>query len=252
MKIQQIRNATLKIQYSSITILLDPWLQDRGTGPSFTPVRGKMIGMKNPLNDLPLPPNKILNGVDFCLVPHIHPDHFTADYLPQDIPVMVQNEEDKELVTGMGFSCVTAFEGPELHMGGITITKVPARHGDNLETVAYLGESSGYVLQGEDKTLYLAGDTVYFDGMAQTIDTYHPDVIVLNCCEATMPMGRLIMNLNDVEIICKKAPNATIIATHLDSVNHALLSSDDVRAFAARKKLTQLHVPANGEWIILP
>ena len=233
MKIQQIRNATLKIQYSSITILLDPWLQDRGTGPSFTLVRGKMIGMKNPLNDLPLPPNKILNGVDFCLVTHIHPDHFTADYLPQDIPVMVQNEEDKELVTGMGFSCVTAFEGPELHMGGITITKVPARHGDNLETVAYLGESSGYVLQGEDKTLYLAGDTVYFDGMAQTIDTYHPDV-------------------NDVEIICKKAPNATIIATHLDSVNHALLSSDDVRAFAARKKLTQLHVPANGEWIILP
>ena len=116
MKIQQIRNATLKIQYSSITILLDPWLQDRGTGPSFTPVRGKMIGMKNPLNDLPLPPNKILNGVDFCLVTHIHPDHFTADYLPQDIPVMVQNEEDKELVTGMGFSCVTAFEGPELHM----------------------------------------------------------------------------------------------------------------------------------------
>lgn len=67
--------------------------------------------MKNPLNDLPLPPNKILNGVDFCLVTHIHPDHFTADYLPQDIPVMVQNEEDKELVTGMGFSCVTAFEG---------------------------------------------------------------------------------------------------------------------------------------------
>lgn len=156
------------------------------------------------MNDLPLPPNKILNGVDFCLVTHIHPDHFTADYLPQDIPVMVQNEEDKELVTGMGFSCVTAFEGPELHMGGITITKVPARHGDNLETVAYLGESSGYVLQGEDKTLYLAGDTVYFDGMAQTIDTYHPDVIVLNCCEATMPMGHLIMNLNDVEIICKK------------------------------------------------
>ena len=162
MKIQQIRNATLKIQYSSITILLDPWLQDRGTGPSFTPVRGKMIGMKNPLNDLPLPPNKILNGVDFCLVTHIHPDHFTADYLPQDIPVMVQNEEDKELVTGMGFSCVTAFEGPELHMGGITITKVPARHGDNLETVAYLGESSGTMCcRARDKTLYLAGGPLY-------------------------------------------------------------------------------------------
>ena len=47
-------------------------------------------------------------------------------------------------------------------MGGITITKVPARHGDNLETVAYLGESSGYVLQGEDKNrLYLCRGTLY-------------------------------------------------------------------------------------------
>lgn len=30
MKIQQIRNATLKIQYSSITILLDPWASGQG------------------------------------------------------------------------------------------------------------------------------------------------------------------------------------------------------------------------------
>lgn len=252
MKIQQIRNATLKIEYGPFTILLDPWLQDKGAGPSFTPVRKEMAGVKNPMNDLPLPPEEILSGVDFCLVTHIHPDHFTADYLPQDIPVLVQNEEDKELVTGMGFSRVTAFEGPEIHMGGITITKTPARHGDNPETVAYMGPVSGYVLRGEGKTLYLAGDTVYFDGAAQTIDIYRPDVIVLNCCAATMPMGRLIMDLADVEAVCQKAPGATIIATHLDSVNHALLSSDDVRAFAARKKLDQIQVPANGAWAVLP
>ena len=115
-----------------------------------------------------------------------------------------------------------------------------------------MGESSGYGLQSEGKTLYLAGDTVYFDGVEQVIETFRPDVIVLNCCEATIPIGRLVMGLADVEAVCRKAPNAAIIATHLDSVNHALLSSDDVRAFAARKHLTQIHVPANGEWIMLP
>ncbi len=53
MVIQQIRNATLKIQYGSFTIFLDPWLQDRGAGFSAEPVKEEMIGVKNPMNDLP-------------------------------------------------------------------------------------------------------------------------------------------------------------------------------------------------------
>ena len=34
MKIQQIRNATVKIQYGNIVFLVDPWLQEKGTGIS--------------------------------------------------------------------------------------------------------------------------------------------------------------------------------------------------------------------------
>ena len=67
MIIQQIRNATLKIRYGAFTILLDPWLQDKGIGFSAEPVKEEMIGVKNPMNDLPLSPAEILNDVDFCL-----------------------------------------------------------------------------------------------------------------------------------------------------------------------------------------
>lgn len=84
MRIQQIRNATLKIQYGTQTILLDPWLQDKGTGFSAKTVNTDMAGIKNPLNDLPMPVSNILDGVDCCLVTHIYPDHFTPDYLPKD------------------------------------------------------------------------------------------------------------------------------------------------------------------------
>lgn len=42
---------------------------------------------------------------------------------------------------------------------------------------------------------------------------------------------------------------ALVIATHLDSVNHALLTSDDVRDFALTHGLTQVCVPKNGEII---
>ena len=250
MIIQQIRNATLKIRYGAFTILLGPWLQDKGIGFSAEPVKEEMIGVKNPMNDLPLSPAEILNDVDFCLVTHIHPDHFTEDYLPNDIPVFLQNETDRRLAADMGFSNLTVFGEQDVKIGDITITKVPARHGDNRETVEYMGESSGYVLRGEARSLYIAGDTVYYSGVEQTIDKYFPDVIVLNCCAAAMPAGRLIMDLQDIESVCRKAPDSTIVATHLDSVNHALLSSDDIRTFTAQKHLTQVKIPVNGERVV--
>ena len=34
MKIQQIRNATVKIQYGNTVFLVDPWLQEKETGIS--------------------------------------------------------------------------------------------------------------------------------------------------------------------------------------------------------------------------
>ncbi len=250
MIIQQIRNATLKIQYGEFTILLDPWLQDKGTGFSAESVKEEMIGVKNPMNDLPLSPAEILKDVDFCLVTHIHPDHFTEDYLPSDIPVFVQNETDRESAADMGFTNLTVFGEQDIKIGDITITKVPARHGENHETVEYMGESSGYILRGESRSLYIVGDTVYYSGVELTIDKYFPDVIVLNCCAATMPVGRLIMDIHDIEIVCRKAPGSTIVATHLDSVNHALQSSDDIRAFAVQKNLKQIKIPVNGERVV--
>ena len=68
-------------------------------------------------------------------------------------------------------------------------------------------------------------------------------------CEAAIFSGRLIMNLADLESVCREAPQAAVIASHLDSVNHALLSSEDVRKFAQEKGLEQVRVPAAGEWI---
>ena len=67
MIIQQIRNATLKIQYGTFTILLDPWLQDKGTGFSAKPVKEEMIGIKNPMNDLPLSPAENTERCGFLL-----------------------------------------------------------------------------------------------------------------------------------------------------------------------------------------
>lgn len=249
MKIQQIRNATMKINYGDITFLLDPWLQDKGTGFSAKAVRKDMIGVKNPINDLPMTPDEILAEVDHCLVTHIHPDHFTSDHLPNNIHIITQNAADQDTIQKMGFSNCDTFETDRIQIGGITIIRTNAVHGSNIVASKAMGKGSGYVIQGESKTLYIAGDTVYCKCVESVIDQYSPDIIILNCCEATTPIGRLIMGLDDVEMVCKKAPAAAIIATHLDSVNHALVTSDDVRAFSKKLGLDQVLVPFNGEYL---
>lgn len=249
MRIQQIRSATLKVVCGTQTVLVDPWLQDKGRGFTAHAVRPDMVGVNNPLCSLPMAAEEVVDGVDFCLVTHVHPDHFTPDYLPTGIPIIAQDRDDASSIAGMGFSGVSCFDGPEMSIGDMTVVRVPAVHGDNAEVVKWMGKASGYVLEGAGHVLYIAGDTVYCEEVERTIERYRPDAICVNCCEATLPMGRLIMDLADVQRVCRKAPWATVVATHLDSVNHALLSSEDVRAYVAEQGLEQVKVPRNGEWL---
>ncbi len=252
MIIQQIRNATLKIEYSGIFFLIDPWLQDQGVGFSAKAVRPEMQGIKCPMNDLPDRPENIVSGVDYCLVTHLHFDHFCPDYLPGDMRIIAQNHEDAEKIRQMGFENTTAFESELLTIDDVVIHKTKAIHGDSDEVVKKMGEVCGYVLEApEEKCLYLAADTIYCAEVERTIRKYQPEVIILNCCEATTPLGRLIMNLSDVEKVCREAPQAIVMASHLNSVNHALLTRKDLIKFASERCLSKIRVPEDGECTVV-
>ena len=248
MRIQQIRNATVKIEMGGMTFLTDPWLQDQGCGFSAPSVRPEMEGVKSPLVGLPESPESILRGVDALLVTHVHPDHVTMDYLPLDLPVIAQSEEDAKKLRQMGFLHVSFFAEDTLAFGPVRMTRTEAIHGDNPEVAEMMGKASGFVLEAEgEKTLCLAGDTVYFDGVRETIERFHPGVIILNCCGATIPNGRLIMNEKEVGLVCKDAPDAVVIASHLDTVNHATISRADVRSYVQAQGFSNVLVPEDGE-----
>lgn len=252
MIIQEIRNATLKIEYGNITFLIDPWLQNQGTGFSANAVRPEMQGIKCPMNALPSSPESILKNVDYCLVTHLHFDHFSPDYLPLNLRIIAQNNEDAEKIREMGFEHVAAFESELLTIGGVVIHKTAAIHGDNDEIVKRMGTVCGYVFEASsEKCLYLAADTIYCTEVEQVIRDYQPEAIVLNCCEATTPLGRLIMNLPDVEKVCKAAPQSIVLASHLDSVNHALLTRKDIKAFVETRDISTIRVPEDGECVII-
>ena len=109
--------------------------------------------------------------------------------------MIAQDEEDCEKLREMGFTCTQIFENDLMVIGNIRIHRTECIHGDNPDLIERMGKASGFVLEAPDeKPLYIAGDTVYYDGVKETIERYRPEVIILNTCATTTPRGRLIMN----------------------------------------------------------
>lgn len=183
MKIRQIRNATLVIEYGGKRLLTDPWFGPKGAIPGFEGTPNSHV--RNPTVDLPVSVDE-LTDVDAVILTHVHPDHWddvAAEALPKDIPFFVQHFGDRDTIAAAGFTNVRVMTGnPEFE--GIKLIKVPGQHGsDECLQAMYdaLGEVSGVVLKHpSEKTLYLAGDTVFNDYVVGNLNTFRPDVVVLN------------------------------------------------------------------------
>ena len=94
-------------------------------------------------------------------------------------------------------------------------------------------DAMGVIFKSEtEKTLYVAGDTIWYDEIKETIDKHSPKVIIINACGATVCIGdgeRLIMDMEDIKSISDYAKSSTIIASHMDTVSHLTVTRDDVK-----------------------
>lgn len=261
MIIEQIRNATIKIHYGNKVFLIDPWLAPKDSFGSFaylpesmpfkaTDSQKSFISM--PICPLPQSVEEILSGVDYYIVTHIHPDHIDMNFdgtvghpLNKETPVLVQNKEDAQAFLNSGFKNVEILSESGISIGNAKITKVPARHGVDVPC----GSAMGFVMEGEEKTLYVAGDTIWYEKVAENIDNFKPEVIVLNACAAELVgFGRLIMDSEDVEKVIKYSPDSKIILSHMDNVAHASLSRTSLsRELEKNGMLSKAIIPQDGE-----
>lgn len=252
MKFTQIRNATLIINYAGKKILIDPWLAKKEAVPGFGGTINDHI--RNPTAELPIPVNEIID-VDAVILTHDHPDHWddaAKNAIPKDMLIFTQHEKDAQSVRSAGFSNIRILKENNVYEG-ITLIKTPGQHGKDkvLEDMKeLLGDVSGIVFKHpEEKTFYIAGDTVWCKAVEDNLKKYHPDIIVLNSCDAKVIGDEsIIMGKQDVYEVYKAAPDATIIASHMESVNHATLSRKELREFLSEKGMMQrVLVPEDGE-----
>ncbi|MGK9430268.1 MBL fold metallo-hydrolase [Bacillus atrophaeus] len=249
MNIQQIRNATLVVEYAGKTFLIDPMLAEKGTYPPFP--NSPRQDQKNPLVSLPTSVDHMINNLDAVIVTHLHLDHFddaAKDMLPKDIKMFVQNEEDAKEVRSAGFQNVeilttdTVFEG-------IQLIKTKGEHGRG-DILKLAGLVCGVVFKHQsEKTLYVAGDTVWYDAIQEEIDTHQPEIIVVNGGNNQFfEGGSLVMGKEDIYETHQAAPHAKIIVSHMEAVNHWALSREELKSFIHEKGMSShVLVPDDGE-----
>src|SRR5690349_21166177 len=144
MKLQLIRNATLLLDYANKHILIDPDFGTKKRRSSFT---GKS---KNPMVDLPMPIEQILEGVELVIVSHLHQDHFDSiahKTIPKHLPLFCQ-PEDVKFIRGKGFQNVQAIQD-SVEWEGIRIHRTEGHHGLG-EVESIMGKVSGFVFEAED------------------------------------------------------------------------------------------------------
>ncbi|GEO04450.1 hypothetical protein AAE02nite_21140 [Adhaeribacter aerolatus] len=258
--IQFIRNATVVLNYAGKKLLIDPMFAEKGRYPGFPGTANSHLS--NPLVDMPVKPESLLD-VDAVLVSHLHPDHWdevAVQTLPKDIKILAQNEDDAQVIQSQGFTNVEAL-GTDANFEGLNFKKTYCQHGTDVaysipELAEVLGKASGFYFNAEgEKSIYFLGDTIWIDEVESNLKTWQPDVVVVNAGNASFEneaLGAVIMGKNDILKINRILPNATIIAIHMETVNHSILSRKELSDFVTDQGIQdKVIIPQDGQVISL-
>jgi L-ascorbate metabolism protein UlaG (beta-lactamase superfamily) len=205
----------------------------------------------NPLVDLPCPPLEVLAGIELAVISHLHDDHIdpiAESLMPNNLPLLCQ-PRDKPEIEAKGFSHVIPVE-ETVFWKEITITRTDGQHGAG-EVLKQMGPASGFVFQAENEpTVYWMGDTIWCEPVADLIAQIQPDIIITHSCGAVWGDNVLIvMDAAQTMAVCRAAPSSTVVATHMDALDHATVSRETLRNHAETHGIapTRLLIPEDGE-----
>jgi len=248
MHIQLIRNATLRVTYGNQVFITDPYLAPKY---SQDPLVGKS---RNPTVDLPFPAEEVLADIQMALVSHLHPDHFDSlaqELLPKHIQIYCQ-PGDEQQIKEAGLSNV-AIVDESIDWHGVTITRIPGQHGNDV-WAPQMGSVSGFIFRAENEPMiYWTGDTVWCEAVKRVILETKPDIIITHSSGASFEPGEpIIMDARQTIEVCRTAPQAAVIAIHMETFDFDTVSRQDLQALGEAEGIDARHllIPADGETLV--
>lgn len=255
LEIHFIRHATFLLKTGDGSFLVDPMFSDK---EEMDPVLNTKNIVRIPMIGLPISSNQLnqlLSNLKGIILTHTHRDHWDKKarelLTNKSLPIICQPDDVKTL-SEQGFANLKPVE-KEIQFGGLKITRTLAKHGTG-EIGKKMAPASGFVVKTDGHVIYIAGDSIWCDEVKSVISQHKPSTIILNAGAAQFNEGDPItMTAQDVVSVCQAAERSTkVIAVHMDTINHCMLTRKDLSSFLTSQNLAdRCLIPADGDTILL-
>jgi L-ascorbate metabolism protein UlaG (beta-lactamase superfamily) len=225
---------TAILELAGLRLLTDPTFDAPGRTYEIPRVGAKTTKLAGPA----LAP-EALGAIDAVLLSHDeHADNLDEGgrALLSRVPVIFTTP-DGALRLGGKARGLAAWEDIVIGAGALRITAVPGRHGpEGCEPL--LGHVTGFVLQtlqGPSLTVYVTGDTVFYERVEEIGRRFSVDVMVANLGRVEQPGGpRFTMSAEDAGKASLSVRASRIVPLHYEGWAHFTQGREEAaRAFAA-------------------
>lgn len=219
MKITFYGHACLGIQINDVNILVDPFIS------------GNPKASHIDINSL---------KADFILLTHAHQDH-TLDVetiAKRTDAIIVSNFEITEYYGNKGFSFHPMNLGGSWDFEFGTVKYVNAIHTSSFPDGTYGGQPGGFVIEGEHKNIYIAGDTALTMDMKLIPMRTKLDLAIL-------PIGsNFTMDVDDAIIASDFVQCDKVLGCHFDTFGYIEINHDEAKRkfFDKNKDLMLLEI----------
>ena len=251
--LQLLRHATVIITIKNLKILVDPMLSAKA---AMDPIQNCGNDIRIPMVDLPVDREKLyqmIKETDAVVITHLHRDHWdtAAQQMIDKNKFIICQPADEEKIKAQGFYNINPVTA-QMEWRGITISRTGGRHGTGA-IGKLMGDVSGFVFSNNGKTIYVAGDTIWCDEVADALNTYKPAYTVLNTGGAQFLTGDPItMAPRDIMNVHAHLKETKIIAVHMDTINHCFIKRTDLKqTLSQNNPAVEIIIPADGEIINL-
>jgi L-ascorbate metabolism protein UlaG (beta-lactamase superfamily) len=252
-QITLIGGPTVLIEFAGLRFLTDPTFDDHGA--DYTRNGVTLVKLTDPVMGI-----DAIGKVDAVLLSHDqHADNLdhSGRELLDHVPLVLTTKIGASRIGGTARGLadweshvITSPSGSE-----VRITAAPGRHGPaGIEPIA--GDVTGFIIEdltGAHGTLYVTGDTVYYEGVAEVARRFKPASIIAFAGAARVrgPFD-LTMSINDLLDTARAFPDATIIPVHTEGWAHFTQSTAEIAGvFDAFGLAHRLRTAGKGEVLSL-
>ncbi len=212
-----IGTATMLLEIDGVRLLTDPVFDAPGRTYGFG------FGTKSKHLETPAMTLEAVGAIDAVLLSHDqHADNFddAGRAMLPSVPVVITTKPAARRLGHPGAVGLSDFEATRFK--GLKITATPARHGPP-GSLPIAGRVIGFFIEHAAGSVYISGDTVWFDGIAEVARRFRPSISFLHLGSVRFAISgplRYTFDAREAVIAAQALGSKKVIPLHYEGWSH--------------------------------